>query len=244
MRFKTILLQTALVTFLFSAAGCFSSNPKDIEAFVKPHKVNVASEGYILQPPDEIEIYCSKVPEVHMQRQRIRPDGKVAFEALGEIDAAGKTPKELAEALREKILMLYALTNENPIEVRIMVYKSKVYYVLGEVYYPGAKDATGRDTALTAISEARPTVLAWLNRIQIIRPSDDEKVKAKIFELNFDRMSAHGETSKNVLLKEGDIIYVPPTVLAAIGKKVEELLSPVGRAFSTVNIVQGAPTPR
>ena len=239
MRYIRIFSRVVLVAFLVGLTGCFSSNPADIAAFAKPAQVAVTAEGYILQPPDQIEIYCSKVPEVHLQSQQIRPDGKVAFEALGEIQAAGKTPKELADIMAEKIMLLYALTGDNPVDVRIVAYRSKVYYVLGQVYYQGPRQATGRDTVLTALAQARPTTLAWVERVQVIRPSADKKIKPKIFEFNYDKMIAHGDTSKNVLLQEGDIVYVPPTVLAAIGLKMEELLSPIGRAFSTVNIVQG-----
>ena len=241
MRCIRIFTQVVLVAFLVGLTGCFSSNPADIAVFAKPAQVAVTAEGYILQPPDQIEIYCSKVPEVHLQRQQIRPDGKVAFEALGEIQAAGKTPKELANIMTEKIMLLYALTGDNPVDVRIVAYRSKVYYVLGQVYYQGPRQATGRDTVLTALAQARPTTLAWLSRIQVIRPSEDKNVKPKIFELKYDRMIAHGDTSRNVLLQEGDIVYVPPTVLAAIALKMEEFLSPIGRAFSTINIVQGPP---
>ena len=235
---KAVFLKVVLLTFVVSLAGCFSSNPKDIGVFVRPAQVNVTAEGYILQPPDEVEIHCSKVPEIHLQRQRIRPDGKVTFESLGEIHAAGKTPKELAERLYEKIILLYALTGENPIDVRIVAYRSKVYYVLGQVYHSGPKDLTGRDTLLTALADARPTVLGWVGRIQVIRPSADKNVKPKIFEFNYEKMITRGDTSKNVLLQEGDIVYVPPTVLAAIAMKVEEFVRPIGSAFSTVNVVQ------
>lgn len=227
-----VVVILSVITIILT--GCFSSHPKDIEAFLKPYEVDVTAKSYVLQPPDEIEIHCSKVPEVHLQQQQIRPDGKVSFEALGEIQAAGKTPEELAGLLREKIIMLYALTGEYPIDVRVVVYRSKVYYVLGEVSFPGPKESTGRDTVLTALAEAEPTVLAWIGRIQVIRPSADKNVKPKIFELNYDKMIVHGDTSKNVLLQEGDIVYVPPTVLAWIAIKVEEFLRPIGRAFSTV----------
>ena len=242
MRCKTIFLQVILSTILIGLAGCFSSNPEDIQAFAMPKRAIVTAEDYILQPPDEIEIHCSKVPELHLQSQRIRPDGKVTFEALGEIYAAGKTPKELAEFLHEKIVLLYALSGENPIDVRIVAYRSKVYYVLGQVYLEGPKEFTGRDTVLTALAEARPTVMGWMERVQIVRPSMDKNIKPKIFELNYEKMIAHGDASKNVLLQEGDIVYVPPTVLAAIAMKIEEFVRPIGRAFSTVNIVQGSPT--
>ena len=51
-------------------------------------------------------------------------------------------------------------------------------------------------------------------------------------------MAAHGELGKNVLLQEGDIIYVPPTVLSAISMKIEEVIRPIARAFSGVYIMQ------
>lgn len=235
---KAVFLKVVLLTFLVSLAGCFSSHPRDIEAFIKPHEVEVTAERYTLQPPDEIEVHCSKVPEIHLQRQRIRPDGKVGFETLGEFEAAGKTPEELANEVQQKVVELYTLIGDKPIEVRLIAYQSKFYYVLGQVYSPGPKVYTGRDSVLYALAAARPNPMAWLNRVQVIRPSRDKGVRPKIFEVNFDRMAAHGDASKNVLLQEGDIIYVPPTVLSAMALKIEEVIRPIARAFAGVYIVE------
>jgi polysaccharide export outer membrane protein len=231
-----IVVILSLITIVVT--GCFSSQPADIEAFLRPQQVNVTAGTYILQPPDDIEVLCTKVPEIHQQRQRIRPDGKISFESLGEITAAGKSVAEVANAIRAKVLELYRLEGTQPVDVRIVTYRSKVFYVLGEVYVPGAKDYTGRDTVLNALAEAKLNPMAWKQHVQVIRPSSDENVRAKIFEVDFERMMAHGDTSKDVLLQEGDIIYVPPTILAAIAQVIEEFARPIGRAFSTVYIVQ------
>ena len=227
-----------LLTTVFFITGCFSSNPRDIQAFLKPYQTDVTAEKYVLQPPDEVEVHCAKVPELNMQRQRIRPDGKLSFEILGEFQAAGKTPEEVAAAIQQKASTLYALVGDQPIEVRVTAFRSKVFYVIGQVEQSGPKLYTGRDSVMSAISDASPNPMAWLGRIQVVRPSGDEKVKAKIFEVDFDRMAAHGELGKNVLLQEGDVIYVPPTVLAAIAMKIEEVIRPIARAFTGVNIVQ------
>jgi polysaccharide export outer membrane protein len=234
-----LILSLSLCTL--GLTGCFSSNPKDIEAFLRPRDVNVVPETYVLQPPDGIVVYCTNVPEIHLQRQRIRPDGKVSFEVLGEIEVAGKTPQEVAEVLKEKVAKLYTIPGDNPIDVRVFAYLSKVYYVLGQVARPGVKDYTGRDTAFSAIAEAHPTTLAWEQRIQVIRPSEDTSVRPKIFEVNFDRMSVRGDTSKDVLLQEGDIIYVPPTILASISMVLEEFIRPIARAFSGAYMLQTGP---
>lgn len=224
-----------LSLFAVTLTGCFSSNPKDIEAFTMPYMVDVSAKNYILSPPDEIEVHCSKVPEIDLQAQQIRPDGRISFEGIGELDAAGKTPAQLAVEIRKKVLDLYKedLVGEKQVDVRVIAYRSKRYYVFGEVATPGAQVYSGRDTVIGAIALAgSPTVLAWRERIQIIRPPKGKGGRPKIFEVNFDRMAAHGDMSGNVLLEEGDIIFVPPTVLAAAAMKIEEFIRPIARAFS------------
>lgn len=231
----------ALLIAISLVSGCFSSRPEDIRAFVKPYEVDVTAEDYVFQPPDEIEIRCTQVPEVHMQRQRIRPDGMISFEGMGQFYVAGKTPQEVAEIVTEKVTKLYALPNDDPVDVRVAVFASKVYYVAGQVNAPGPKVYTGRDSVLTALSIANPNAMAWKSRVQVIRPSANEDERPRIFEVNYKKMVAKGDTSKNVLLEEGDIVYVPPTILAAVGLLLEQFISPVARAFYGAYLVQNPP---
>lgn len=238
---QVIAVVAVLMLITISGAGCFSSRPEDIEAFVKPGQTNVTAKTYILQPPDEVEVHCTKVPEIHLVRQQIRPDGMISFEGLGEIEAAGKTIDEVANAIRVKVQELYRIQGNRPVDVLVVAFRSKSYYVLGEVYVPGEKEYTGRNTLLSALADARINVMAWKQRIQVIRPSSDKNIPPKIFEIDYDKLVAHGDTSKNVLLQEGDIIYVPPTILAGVAQVIEEFVRPIGRAFSTVNIVYGRP---
>ena len=240
MKCSWIVIWMILSLFIVSLTGCFSSNPEDIHAFLMPDEIVASAEKYIMHPPDEIEIHCSGVPEINLQSQQIRPDGKVSFETIGEIDAAGKTPSQVAEVLGGKVLELYDIEGDHPIDVRVIAFRSKRYYVFGQVSRPGAQIYTGRDTVLGALALAgSPTVLAWVDRIQVIRPSVNKNVKPKIFEFNFDRAAAHGDASKDVLLQEGDIIYVPPTILAAAAMKIEEFIRPIARAFSGYYILGG-----
>ncbi len=240
MMFARITKVGILSLIAFGLTGCFSSNPENIQVFSMPYMVDTTTETYILQPPDEVIVYCTKVPEIHGQQQQIRPDGKISFEGVGEIEAAGKSPKQLVADLRVKILDRYKadLVGEKAIDLRILGFQSKVYYVLGQVYEPGPRLYTGRDTVLTALAVARPNPMAWKERVQVIRPSYDENVEPKVFELNFDRMMAHGDTTMNVLLQEGDIIYVPPTVLGWMALRIEEVIRPIARAFSGIYTVR------
>jgi polysaccharide export outer membrane protein len=223
-------------------SGCFSSNPEDIQAWVKPYEVNVTADRYIVQPPDELELRCTQVPELHMQRQRVRPDGKVSFEVLGEFDVAGKTPTEISALIGKNVKELYTgLTADHAVDVRVTTFASHAYYVLGQVSRPGPRGYTGRDSVLTALAEAQPNPMAWDKRVQVVRPAGQEGVDPLIFEVDFQRMIVHGDTSKDVLLQEGDIVYVPPTILAAIGMVIEEFISPVARAFYGAYLIQNPP---
>jgi polysaccharide export outer membrane protein len=226
---------TALLT------GCFYSHPEDIQAWVKPYETNVTADRYVVQPPDELEMRCALVPEINMQRQRVRPDGKISFEGLGDFDVAGKTPEEISVEVEKRVRDLYNLTGEHRVDVRVAVFASHVYYITGMVTRPGPRNYTGRDSTLTAITEAQPNTMAWQKRIQVIRPAAQEGAEPFIFEINYKDMVIKGDTTKDVLLQEGDIIYVPPTVLAAIGMVLEEFISPVARAFYGAYLVQNPP---
>ncbi|MBW8015004.1 MAG: hypothetical protein FVQ82_02380 [Planctomycetes bacterium] len=242
MRVSSLLTFCVLIVLLVGVSGCFSSNPQDIHAFLKPGEVAVTAKEYVLQPPDEIEIHCTRVPEIHLRRQRIRPDGNVTFEGIGDISVAGKTPAEVADLLKKQVSGLYTLAGDKPIDVHVAAYRSKFFYVMGEAYLPGRKVYTGRDTLFSILADARPNPMAWKSRIQIIRPSSDRKVKAKIFEFNLKDALLRGDLSKDVLLQEGDIVYIPPTPLAWVAQRVEEFVRPIGRAFSTVSIVNRSST--
>lgn len=237
---QNLILITILLLLVFIQSGCFSARAVDIEAFDRPDEVVTTIDSYILQPPDELEIHCQRNSELSFlngQRQQVRPDGKIYLEDLGEIQAAGKTIAEVTEAIKERASG-YKLTGDNPIDLRVVVFNSKVYYVLGEVSNPGPKIFTGRDTVLRAISMANPLVTAWKGQIQVIRPSHDPNIKPKIFKVEYNKMIVHGDLSKNVLLHEGDIVYLPPTILAAAANVIAEFARPIGQALAPAMQVQ------
>jgi polysaccharide export outer membrane protein len=240
MKLYSVLVLLLLAFVAVSVSGCFSARDEDMKAFTKPSQMDKSMDKYILQPPDSVEVHCSEVPELNLQSQRIRPDGKISFERVGEMLAAGKTPSQLAEDIRLKVGPLYNLSGERPVDVRVVVYQSKSYYVVGQVVQQGAKNFTGRDTVLDAIAKAVPTNFAWTDKIQIIRPSPEVGVRPKIYRMDYYRLSVHGDSTRDMLLSEGDIIYVPPTILAWIGLKVDELLCPIYRSAITASAVNTA----
>jgi protein involved in polysaccharide export with SLBB domain len=238
--FTRWVLAIALLGPALGIMGCYASNPRNIMAFKKPYEVEVTALHYILQPPDEIEIHCARAPEIDKQRQRIRPDGKVSFEAIGEIEVAGKTCAQVAALLEGRIAGLYTLPGDKAIDVRVVAFQSQYYYVLGQVFTPGRKPFSGRDTVLSALADARLNPMAWGDRVQVIRPSSDpNNPDPKIFEMSYGKMVVYGDLKKNVLLQQGDIVWVPPTVLGWFSLKLEEVLTPITRAFTGAYYLSG-----
>lgn len=233
----------ALLTALSALSGCFSARPEDIQAFVKPHQADVTMQDYILQPPDEVTVVASNIPELRGvtnqlgQTQVIRPDGIISFENIGEIKVAGKTPRQVAQIIGEKLGTLYRLQGDYPIDIRV-VNQSKYYYILGMVYNPGLKMFSGRESALSAISRAVPNNLAWESQTQVIRPAQRDGEIAKVFNFDYKKMVEHGIGYDNVLLQEGDIIYVPPTILASIGLTLQEIVGPALQGTTAVSIME------
>lgn len=236
-----VLVITGTVVF----CGCFSAKKEDLNAFLKPDQADVTAQNYIIQPPDRITIIARDIPELAGsgtnqlgQTHEVRPDGMISYEKIGEIPVAGKTPRQVAEIIAQRLSGLYKINDPSAIDVRVSN-QSKFYYILGQVRMPGAKIFTGRETTLSALAKAIPSDLAWKEQIQVIRPSKVEGQPAKIFRLDYRAMVIHGKNEHNVLLEEGDIIYVPPTVFGAIGLTVGEILSPILQGGRAVQVLGG-----
>lgn len=241
---RAMLSAGMLLLAVVMMSGCFSARSEDLEVFLKPDQADVTGEDYIIQPPDRITVIATGIPELSGvssqlgQTQEIRPDGMISYEKIGEIPVAGKTPRQVAELISQRLSGLYKLTGDHPIDVRVNN-QSKLYYVLGQVRQPGAKIFTGRETTLSALAKAIPTDFSWKEQIQVIRPSRIEGERSRIFTLDYRKMVIHGQVDQIVLLQEGDIIYVPPTVFSAIGLTVGEIVGPIFQAGSAARMMSG-----
>lgn len=231
------------ILVIMAMAGCFSGSADNVTAFTPPDKANVTGEDYIFQPPDDVTVIATGIPELEGmgntlgQTQPIRPDGVISFQRVGEIQIAGKTPRQVAEMISQRLSSLYKITGDNPIEVR-PVNKSKFYYMVGMVRDPGTKIFTGRETTLSAIAKAVPNIpSAWEEKIQVIRSVAGSPNKSVILALDYKKMTEQGDMTCNVLLQEGDVVYVPPTIFASIGMTFQEILGPVLQGGSVVNMV-------
>lgn len=228
-RIGGLALLVAAMLYAIIGTGCGPSDG-EINAFVHDYEADVTGGEYIVQPPDTMEITSPNCPEVDGETPTVNADGKITLKLVGDVKVAGLTPIEIARKLEANLQRFY----QRPVcSVRVIDRRSKRIYVFGEVDGTGPHPYTGRDTVLSILGKARPTFSAWADRVHVIRPSHEDG-KRHVIVVNANDIIKRGNLEKNFHLLEGDILYVPPTPLAYVGQKLQELLQPMQPAAQTV----------
>ncbi len=134
----------------------------------------------------------------------VRPDGKITFPLLNDVDAEGLTPLELKSALEKG---LSKFISSPVVTVGVQEVNSKNIYVLGKVNTPGKYPLTSETTVLQAIAEAGG-LAEWAkgDDIVILRKKDGKQIK---LEFDYDEVSKGKHLEQNIYLKPGDTIVVP-----------------------------------
>lgn len=215
------LVSLLLAGHLAVASGC-RSDDREINAFIHHWEASVSGTIDIVQPPDAIEIHSPDAPEIDGEVQVVDAAGKISLRLIGQVKVAGMTTVEIARKL-EAILSKYY--SDPTVRVRLAQRRSKRIYVFGQVGHSGAFPYTGRDTVLSVLAKANLSFMSWKSQIKVIRPSHEDG-KRHVIVVNADKIMEQGDLEMNVLLEEGDIIYVPPTPLAWLGLRARELLFP------------------
>jgi len=159
---------------------------------------------YILGPSDVIEISVWNHPEL-TKTMRIRPDGWVSFPLVGELQAAGQGPADLANQIHQKLLSYF---KDPQVSVIVNEYKSKSILVLGQVKKPGLYQYEGGMTAFEAIGVAEGyNKHAQLKSIVVIR--NGYTAVPEFYLVNLYKAIHDGITQEDVFLQPRDIVYVP-----------------------------------
>ena len=223
---KTMLL---LVCALI-ASGC-TKTYTDYSSFITEPRPVVTATDYRMSPPDTVQIYSKRVREIHLHTEAISPDGKLTLPLLGRIFVAGKTTEEVTAELE---LLAQEFYEDADVSVRVTRYSSKKIFVFGEVSRPGPYAYNGANTVLGMLSMAQPTRIADPSKIMVLRPNEDGEMIRKM-TVDLDRMVKDGDTLLNAVMEEGDIIYVPPTTLAAVRLGFQQLLLPFQPIANTIS---------
>jgi polysaccharide export outer membrane protein len=157
---------------------------------------------YVLGVEDRLSISVWKEPELS-RTVIIRPDGKVTCPLVGDIQAAGRTAKQLSADLTTA---LARFVKEPVVNVTVESIESYKVYVLGEVSTQGALILRRRTRLLEAIAlSGGMTQFANKSDVVLIRYDDDKESRTRI---DYRKIVSGEKAELNVFLKPGDTIIV------------------------------------
>jgi len=192
-----------------SAASAQVSSPRGAipearaTALANSNALDTAVE-YQIGPEDVLDISVWKNPELS-RTVPVRPDGKVSLPLLNDIQAQGRTPDELRDALKQAAQAF--VEDPNP-TVMVKEIKSRRVFITGQVEKPGPYPLTGETTVLQLIAMAGGIrEFADGSNITIIRKG--ENGRTEILPFNYRDVLKRKNLTQNVQLKPGDTVVVP-----------------------------------
>ena len=168
-----------------------------------PKKSATDDPNYVIGPQDVLDISVWKEPEL-THAVPVRPDGKISMPLLNDVQAAGRTPLQLAADITAG---LKKFVTDPQVTVIVSTINSQRVFILGEVNRAGAYPLLPNMTVLQALSSAGGfTIYANLKKIYVLRVEEGKQVK---HPFNYKDVLAGKAADQNILVKAGDTIVVP-----------------------------------
>lgn len=181
-----------------------------------------ASPEYVLSPGDQLEIKFFRNPELN-QALPIRPDGRIALQLVGTLQAGGRTVVELKKVLDEA----YAKELRDPdATVIVASFDQEEVYVGGEVKNPAVMQLKAGMTVRQAIFKSGgdlPT--AQMGNVLLLR--DQGSAQPRVYSLDLASGLSGGENPNDLVLEAKDVVYVPPTIIAEVDKFVDQYMGQI-----------------
>jgi polysaccharide export outer membrane protein len=172
----------------------------------RPEGVNSAAKAgkdYVIGADDVLDVSVWKEQELTRTLQ-VRPDGKISMPLLGDVQAAGLTPGQLALTVSERLKKYLTAPQVTVILTQI---NSQRVYVIGEVTRPGAYTVLPGMTILQAISSAGG-LTQFANGKKIFLMRDENHIQTK-YPFSYKEVLDGRKAAENLTVKAGDTIVVP-----------------------------------
>jgi polysaccharide export outer membrane protein len=188
-------LATAAIALMAAALPSLPPRAQDASA-------TTSSDDYVLGVEDKLSISVWKEPDL-LKTLAIRPDGKITFPLVGDIQAAGRTPKQLTDDV-SKALEKYI--KEPVVTIAVEEINSFKVFILGEVSAQGALSLHRKTRLLEAIAmSGGMTQFADKSNVVLLRYENGKDVRTRI---DYRKVVSGDRPELNVFLKPGDMIFV------------------------------------
>lgn len=192
----TLLHQRLLVVLVAALAWLAGPAPAHAQAPADPSAYRVGAEDVL-----EISIWR----EDSLKREvLVRPDGGISYPLIGEVQAAGKTVREIREEMTKR---LDKFIPDPVVSVTVLKTGSQRVYVIGKVTKPG-EYAIGRYVdVMQALSMAGGlSPFADSNNIRVMRRDGDRQT---VIPFEYGAVVRGQKLEENIQLRAGDVVVVP-----------------------------------
>jgi polysaccharide export outer membrane protein len=169
----------------------------------------VTAPDYVIGPGDTLSVFVYRSPELSSDGLPVRPDGKLSLPLIPDIEAAGKTPTQLAREI-ERRLREYVREPNVTVMVRSFIGQpNRQIRVIGEAAQPMAMPYREGMTVLDVMIEVRGlTRYAAGNRAHIVRRERDD-APAQQIPVRLSDLLRDGDISQDVPMRPGDTLVIP-----------------------------------
>lgn len=174
--------------------------------------------GYVVGATDVLTIRVLGEPDLS-NNYTVDADGTITFPFLQRVPVAGRTLKEI-EALITKLLDGDYIRRPQ-VSASIATYRSRSIFVLGEVKQPGRYTIEGQTTLLEVIAQAGSFTATAGPTMNLLRYKDGiagvvagspvspgDPRAAEVMKINLEDLR-EGRLAANVILQDGDTLFVP-----------------------------------
>ncbi len=194
-----------------NAAGAMTPGGTNSTSRISTNSMDASDDQYRLAIGDRISFRIEE-DENDPMPLIVTDSGDLEVPYIGHYPAAGKTCKELAQALKVELEKAYYYRATVIISVDLMTKSRGKVYLVGPVRMPGPEDIPS-DEVLTlskAILRAGGfTDFADKHHVKITRQGGAGEIDKETLVVDVGEIFDKGKTENDVALKPGDLIYIP-----------------------------------
>jgi len=174
-----------------------------------PRETRPLLAEYLLSPGDVVEVFVYQQPDL-TRDVIVRPDGRISFPLVGDLQAVGLSLTQLHGTLTERLKTYIRFPD---VSLAVKRFGGSKTIVMGEVGRVGIYVPLGEGRLLDVIAMAGGfSPHAVTSNVMVIRGG---LVAPQIIKVDVPRIFSKGALEENIRLQPDDIVFVPKSLIAS-----------------------------